>query len=287
MECKLLNFDLTMDVLTVPTVSNHEVMMVDYLKRWADDNQVLNWMDKAGNLYFVKGDKPMKGGFPCLSAHLDTVQTGQLPYIERGQRLPYSIEEQRDGTHKIFTEGMGIGADCKCGIAICLHLIRTMDHVKAVFFHNEEKSMEGAANADWHFFADVSYFFDFDGMGLDLEWHCGGRQFFTYGFYEKYLKDIVEKHHMRVCSQLFADAYAVCFYTHIATVNFGNGSHNIHSDKEYFIAEEMDEMIEIAETAINRLGTQRYHCEFSFGDKMRDYSLIHMLHEENIHNGKS
>lgn len=131
-----------MDVLTVPTVSNHEVMMVDYLKRWADDNQVLNWMDKAGNLYFVKGDKPMKGFFPCLSAHLDTVQTGQLPYIERGQRLPYSIEEQHDGTHKIFTEGMGIGADCKCGIAICLHLIRKMDRVKAVFFHNEEKSME-------------------------------------------------------------------------------------------------------------------------------------------------
>lgn len=287
MEFKHLNLDLTMDVLTVPTLSNHEGMMVDYLKRWADDNQVRNWMDKVGNLYFVKGDKPMKGGFPCLSAHLDTVQTGQLPYIERGQLLPYTIEEQRDGTHKIFTEGMGIGADCKCGIAICLHLIKKMDRVKAVFFHNEEQSMEGAANVDRHFFDNVSYFFDFDGIGLDLEWHCGGQQFFTYGFYEKYLKDIVEKYHMRVCSQLYVDAYAVCFYTHIATVNFGNGSHNIHSDKEYFIVEEMDKIIEIAEDIINRLGTRRYHCEFSFGDEMRDYTMIHMIHEENIHRAKS
>ena len=40
MEFKHLDFDMTMDVLTVPTVSNHEGMMVDYLKRWADDNQI-------------------------------------------------------------------------------------------------------------------------------------------------------------------------------------------------------------------------------------------------------
>lgn len=59
------------DVLSIPTTSKDESMMVEFVQEWASSHGVSASIDSAGNLYLTKGSASF---FPCVTAHLDTVQ---------------------------------------------------------------------------------------------------------------------------------------------------------------------------------------------------------------------
>ena len=117
-EVKDLDLKLTYDVMATPTQSGNEFRMVTFLVMWARKNGVKYEFDDYGNLYLTKGE-PKEGEFyPCVTSHLDTVQTKQTPYANGGVPLELKLKENK-GLHEMYVEDMGIGADCKTGIVLC------------------------------------------------------------------------------------------------------------------------------------------------------------------------
>jgi putative aminopeptidase FrvX len=68
-----MDINLLKEVLEVPTVFQHEEMMVDFLINWGIKNSVPVIMDSYGNVYLKKGKIGDGEYFPCVIAHMDNV----------------------------------------------------------------------------------------------------------------------------------------------------------------------------------------------------------------------
>ena len=78
---------LMLDVLSVPTVSQHEHLLVEFLMDFAKKHDVDASLDDKGNVYFTKGMVADGEFFPCVCAHMDTVQDEQLKWINENKLL--------------------------------------------------------------------------------------------------------------------------------------------------------------------------------------------------------
>ena len=120
----LSNIDkkLMYDVLSVPTTSQHELLMVEFLMDFAKRHGIDASLDDKGNVYLTKGKVSDGRFYPCICAHMDTVQDAQLEWINENKRLEIRTEEFQ-GEHFLFCDDIGLGGDDKAGIVICLSLM--------------------------------------------------------------------------------------------------------------------------------------------------------------------
>ena len=133
----LIDEDLLYKVLSIPTFSEKEYRMQDFLLEYSRQKGIPASMDSKGNIYLCKGMLGEGQFYPCVSAHMDTIQERQIPFIEADKPIPLITEETDDG-HIIYAEGFGLGGDDKAGIVIALTIMENLPVCKAVFFVEEE-----------------------------------------------------------------------------------------------------------------------------------------------------
>ena len=259
MDLKIIDEELLYKVLSVPSYFGRERLMAEFLVGYAKENGYEAKVDKKGNVYITKGRPSGDGYYPCVAAHLDTVQLAQIAYIERNERIPL-ITEVVDGRHKIYADGLGLAADDKCGIVIALSIMSRMPVCKAAFFVEEENGCVGSMNADFSWFKDVGYIMEFDSPeGNCASWATEGVALFDWKFYENYLLDLGEEFGLtNYVHHPHTDVFMLRLYTSLACMNFGAGYYKYHSSSEYCIAEEMDNAADMGLHLIRRLGQRKY-----------------------------
>ena len=97
MNLSTIDEQLMLDVLSVPTVSQHEHLLLEFLMDFAKKYDVDANLDDKGNVYFKKGMVADGAFYPCVCAHMDTVKDKQLIWINENKRLEIKIEEFLEG----------------------------------------------------------------------------------------------------------------------------------------------------------------------------------------------
>ena len=87
MQLMYLDKDFVYDCMSVPTHSKLEYRMVVFIILWARKNGIKYEFDDYGNVYLTKGELSEGEYYPCVTSHLDTVQTKHDPYIYAGVPL--------------------------------------------------------------------------------------------------------------------------------------------------------------------------------------------------------
>lgn len=258
MNLSIIDEQLMYEVLSVPTISMHENLMVEFLLNFAARHDIDAGIDQKGNVYLTKGQVEKGAFYPCVSAHIDTVQEAQMEWINEKRPLDILTEEY-DGRHCLFCDGFGLGGDDKAGVAICLTLMLKLPVIKAAFFVEEEVGCGGSEQADLHWFGDVGYVMAFDSPGRDCSWACGGARLFDKPFYEKYLQELEQKFTIKKwCNHPWTDVMMLRENTSLACMNFGAGYYKYHTHHEYCIAEHMDEAARMGLYLIDKLGNKEY-----------------------------
>lgn len=264
-----LNKEFVYDLMSVPTLSRYEYRMVTYIMLWAKKNGIKYEFDEYGNIYLTKGEVEEGEYYPCVTAHLDTVQSKQQAYILAGVNLQVKTRIVKD-KHEIYVDGMGIGGDDKAGILIGLTMFSHVDKLKACFFLEEEIGCVGSKhlNADW--FNDVGYVLGYDSPDLNrAAWCCSGTKLFSANFFKEHMQEICKEHGLDTFySEPITDVMNIRPATHIICMNFGSGYYNCHSSNEYCVIEDMDNACRMGHALIKHLGNKQYlleHKEKSYG----------------------
>ena len=271
-EIELFNMDkdFVLECMSIPSHSRLEYRMVAFVILWARRNNVKYEFDDYGNLYLTKGELAEGEFYPCVTSHLDTVQTKHEPYIFAGVPLDLKIEKTKDNEHKVSVANtggsdIGIGADDKGGIAICLSLFKHFDKLKACFFLEEETGCDGSKSlwADW--FNDVGYVIGYDSPELyRAAYSCSGTNLFSYEFYEKYMKDVCDQYGLtkgHFHAEPFTDVKQIREKIGVMCMNFGNGGYEAHSPREYCILEHMDQACGMGIELIKTIGCTRHYLK--------------------------
>lgn len=234
-------------ILSVPTVSGKEDFFIDCIKKWCKIVGIRADQDGKGNLYLRKGDCDGKDWVPCLCSHLDTVHRKYIPYIEKKELLPVQIDGDR-----LFIDGMGIGADCKAGVAICLAVMRKVKRCKCALFVEEETGMNGSRALDKSFFDNVSYILSWDSPGGNRATETSsGVPMFTKEFADIF-KPIYAKHGVTSWNrEPFTDTVQIVKQLGICCINARNGGGMAaHTDREDCSLKDMNDSEQLCLDAI-------------------------------------
>ena len=258
-DLKVIDEELMYKILSIPTYTGKEYHMIEFLMEYIREKGYDGGIDGKGNVYLCKGNLPEGEFYPCVSAHMDTVQYEQIPFIEAGHPIPLCTEE-RDGKHIIYAEDFGFGGDDKCGIVIALAIVDKLPACKAVFFVEEEIGCIGSLNAELSWFKDVGYVMAFDSPeGNCASWSCSGECLFDRCFYETYLVELGEKFGLtNYVAHPYTDVMVLRIDTALNCMNFGAGYYKYHTRGEYCVVEEMDNAAAMGLYLIDRLGHKEY-----------------------------
>lgn len=252
-----LDYNLALNLMSVPTVYKMEGMVIDFIVSFARGNGIDYSIDNIGNVYLTKG---AANYYPCLTAHMDSVQHHE-PYIQTQNLLKVSVTEKNGYT--IFSSSdpkVGLGCDDKCGIAVALSIMEKVDCLKCAFFVEEELGCIGSRNLDKDFFSNVGYVIGLDSPELNRAAHtCSNVQLFSSEFHKKYLNETcrlwgVEKFY----SEPYTDVMQIKKHINVQCMNFGVGYYNMHSSDEFCVVEEMDNACGMCLDLIEQLGNNLY-----------------------------
>lgn len=258
------NYELLKKVLSVPTKTFKEDQMIQFLTEWLVENDIPHFIDDMGSIYATKQTGDVEY-FPCVVAHTDTVHNlDSINIVE--MELPNEQGELKLGL-KAFNDlnfPTGIGGDDKCGVYICLEMLKQLPNVKAAFFVAEETGCHGSKNADKNFFSNVGYVLQFDAPGNSMvSEYCMGTKLFDKKseFFEKCDKVLTEGFNKRnkYESHPYTDVYALKNQFDFSCINFATGYYNYHSKNEYVIIEDVFNSLEIGKKMISDLGNKKYH----------------------------
>ena len=269
MELSYLDQNFVIETMSVPSVSRNEFRLVVYIIQFAKRNGIQYDFDSYGNVYLTKGKLAEGEYYPCVTSHLDSVQNKQEPYIRAGVNLDLKCELTKDGEHKLSVDtkgqsSMGIGADDKGGVCICLSMFEHFEKLKACFFLCEEIGCFGSKELDKDWFKDVGYCIGYDSPDLfRAAWSCSGVKLFSYEFYEKWMKPVCDEWGLKDCfySEPITDVMEIRKQTGVMCMNFGNGGYNAHGETEYCIIEHMDHACGMGIALIDHIGLNRHEMK--------------------------
>ena len=269
MDLAYLDKNFVLETMSIPSDSHNEFRLVVYVIQFAKRNGIKYEFDDYGNIYLTKGKLAEGEYYPCVTSHLDSVQHKQQPYIFAGVNLDLKCERTKDGEHKVYvdTKGqdkIGIGADDKGGVCICLSMFEHLDKLKACFFLCEEVGCLGSKELDKDWFKDVGYCIGYDSPDLiRAAWSCAGVKLFSYDFYEKWMKPVCDEWGLKDCfySEPITDVMEIRKQTGVMCMNFGNGGYNAHLESEYIIMEHMDHACGMGIALIDHIGCTRHYLK--------------------------
>lgn len=278
----ITNLEFLKKLLSVPSKTYNEELMVNFIKNWLTENNIDFFVDEYNNIYAEKTDQKTFSEdfyFPCVVAHTDTVHSidsinVKEEYLKNAQgELKLSLKAYNDEGNPT-----GIGGDDKCGIFACLTLLEKLPNLKAAFFVSEETGCHGSKKANKDFFKNVGYIIEFDApenwMVSEI---CAGVRLFDRDsdFYTKcdeVLCSNMDLSKFRYMSHPYTDVYALRKLFDVSCINFSIGYYQYHTREEYIVLEDLSNGIKIGEEMINNLGCKLYHKKVHLNSN--DYYLF-------------
>ena len=269
------NINLLKEVLSVPTKTYQEGLMVKFLIEWLTENNIDHYIDAHNNVYAIKSDSTEKSSefyYPCVVSHTDTVHAlDSINVVE--EMLPNAQKELKLSLKAYNNQGLptGIGGDDKCGVFACLTLLKELPNLKAAFFVSEETGCHGSKKADRSFFENVGYVIEFDAPeNWMVTEHCFGQQLFDREseFFEKIDKVLTEgmnPDYMEYMVHPYTDVYSLRGSFDFSCINFSIGYYNYHTKNEYVVVEDVFNGIEMGKKMIEKLGYKHHY------KKSKDY----------------
>jgi putative aminopeptidase FrvX len=265
------NLELLKEVLSVPTKTYQEDLMVQYLVSWLTENNIEHFVDEYKNVYAIKQESPSIDPnfyFPCVIAHTDTVHNIDTINI-REEMLPNTQGEIKL-SYKAYNDlgrPTGIGGDDKAGVFACLTLLKELPYLKAAFFVSEETGCHGSMKAKEEFFTNVGYGIQFDAPeNWMITEKCFGQVLFDRDseFFEKVDKVLTEgmdNENMQYMVHPYTDVYALRGKFNFQCVNFSIGYYDYHTANEYVVIEDVFNGIEMGRKMIESLGYKLHYKE--------------------------
>jgi len=272
-----MNYDLNLlkEVLSIPTSTYNEELMIEFLQEWLTNNNISNYIDGYGNVYATKKiDEPSDDFYyPCVISHTDTVH-GLGNIIVKEENLLNAQKQPRPSLKAYNEHGKptGIGGDDKCGVFACLTLLKELPYLKAAFFVSEETGCNGSRNADKKFFNDVGYAIQFDAPeNWMITEKCFGQILFDrnsdfFKSCDEVLTEGMDKNFMQYMVHPYTDVYSLRTKFDFSCINFSIGYYDYHTKDEYVVIEDVYNGIEMGRKMIDKLG---YNLHFK---KSQSYS---------------
>lgn len=216
---------LLLDLYKISSPSRKEKEMIRFITRKLEEMSVPYEVDRHGNIYATKGNAET---YPCVVAHTDEVH----PKRAKG----YEVVNFRDaiilGFNMQKKQFVGIGADDKNGIWICLKCLKEYEYMKCAFFMGEEEGCIGSNRANMAFFDDCRYVLQCDRKGNDdFITSISGMELCSKDF----VKDInLPAHGYKINHGLQTDvAILKQRGLEVSCVNISCGYYNPHTNEEY------------------------------------------------------
>jgi tripeptide aminopeptidase len=275
------NISLLKEVLSVPSKTYKEDLMVEYLVNWLTENNIEHYVDEHKNVYATKQESselPEDFYFPCVIAHTDTVHDLDTILV-REEQLPNAQGEIKDSLKAYNEKGVptGIGGDDKCGVFACLTLLKELPYLKASFFVSEETGCHGSRKADETFFENVGYGIQFDAPeNWMITEKCFGQVLFDRNseFFEKVDKVLTEgmvNENMQYMVHPYTDVYALRSKFDFSCINFSIGYYDYHTRNEYVVIEDVFNGIKMGRKMIEELGYKLHYKQSVQYDTMKRY----------------
>jgi len=272
-----MNIDKFKELLSVPSKTYQEEDMVEYICNELDSIEgVTYYRDDMMNIYATKGDLEEGEYYPMFIAHTDTVHTKIDKIVVKEEKLirpdtfGKSFGDDKVDCLKAYTEDgspTGIGGDDKCGIFICLELLKQLDKVKIGLFVSEETGCHGSSKCDENFLQDVGYITQYDAPGNHLISEiCSGVRLFERDseFFIKTL-DIITTcfgNEMLIQSHPYTDISQLKKKIDVSCINISCGYYNMHSNQEFISIDDVCRAIEVGKNMVNTLGYKKYEYEY-------------------------
>jgi hypothetical protein len=245
------------EVLSVPTHSRNEKLMIEYLQKVLTEKGFEHYTDTHGNIYVTKGESK---NFPCFIAHTDTVHPVNMNMVV------VQTESTKDGViltgmDKVTRKPSGIGGDDKCGVFLALEMLDTLPNVKAAFFVSEEIGCKGSMYADPKFFENIGYVIQYDSPGGDsMSLTLMGRYLFNQKsqFADKVTGLIKEHGITEWAYHPYTDVWQIMEKFNIACLNLAAGYYRYHTDNEYVIVDDVQNGFELGLKLVEELGENKY-----------------------------
>jgi di/tripeptidase len=237
---------LLKDVLSVPTFTYKEDLMVEFLIKFFNQNNIEHFVDEHKNVYATKQtltELPEDFYFPCVISHTDTVHRIDTINIKE-EMLPNAQKEIKLSYKAYNDEGnpTGIGGDDKCGVFACLSLLKELPNLKAAFFVAEETGCNGSLKANKNFFKNVGYGIQFDAPeNWMITEECFGQVLFDRDteFFESCDKVLTE-------GMIKEDPFSIGYY-------------NYHTKNEYVVVEDVFNGADMGRRMIESLGNKLHY----------------------------
>lgn len=244
------------EVLSVPTYSEKEQLMIEYLQKVLKEKGYEHFTDIYGNIYVKKGESK---NFPCFIAHTDTVHEVNLNL--KVVQEEFNKKQILKGIDGKSGEPSGIGGDDKCGVFLALEMLDTLPNVKAAFFVSEEIGCVGSRNADRTFFQDVGYAIQYDSpYGNTMSLTLMGKYLFEQKseFADKVSDLILEYGIDDWAYHPYTDAWQIVEKFNICCLNLAAGYYRYHTDNEYVIIDDVQNAFDLGLKLVETLGERKY-----------------------------
>jgi len=215
-------------LFSIPSTTYNEKSMAMYICSQLDYMKIKYSIDDYGNIIAVKGKSNL---YPCFVSHLDTVHLYQ-----NGFKLLY--QKEKDRTYLFACDNnkksVGIGGDDKCGIFVCLYLLKRIDNIKVVFFSQEETGGIGSSNINLNIFDDCKFICSVDRWnGHDFIDKYNGMSTISAKM-KKHISNLLKKYDYSSNSGLFTDCFNVMERgVNLSCFNLSCGYYSHHSSNEY------------------------------------------------------
>lgn len=249
------------ELLSIPTFSSKEDLVIKFIENHCKENSYNYFKDYKNNIYITKG---LTKHYPCIVAHMDTVHSDQTKLIDSKINLLIS-ENINDGLTYLSAldptnnKKTGIGGDDKCGIYICLELLKKIDNIKVAFFVEEECGMIGSKNLAKTFFEDVGYAIQFDAPTNNwFSYSCSGVRLWTEEFFSA-IKGVLENHKIdNVSKDPFTDIVQIRKNFDFCCAVLPTGYYNQHTPNEFVVEEHTVDCVDLGLEFIKTLGEKKY-----------------------------
>ena len=249
-------FNRLKEVLAIPTHSQNEKLMIEYLQKVLTEKGYDHYTDEHGNIYVTKGESE---NYPCFIAHTDTVHRVNLNLAvvetyEKGKTILKGVDS--------FTgKPSGIGGDDKCGVFLALEMLDILPNVKAAFFVSEEIGCKGSQYADPEFFKNVGYAIQYDSPeGNSMSLTLMGRYLFNQkSEFANKVTGLIKEHGISNWAyHPYTDAWQIVEKFNISCLNLAAGYYRYHTENEYVVVEDVQNSFDLGLKLVDILGENKY-----------------------------
>lgn len=220
-------------VLVIPTSSYDESYIRKFLMYELKQIKNIKIINTQYGIIATKNKKNTLS--PLFCSHLDTVH--DIPE-------KYTIQKHVLENDIFYTSKYGIGGDDKCGIYVCLELLKKLDNIKCCFFSQEEIGCIGSSNINISYFDNINMV-----IGVDRRYNSDMITNYIYPRVSdecyNILLPIANKYQYKETNGMITDAFTIAERLSLNSINLSCGYYNPHTLDEYVSTNDVNKCLSL------------------------------------------